>query len=474
MATQKFINNFKVSLAADVQVNDTVIQLSSAIGLPVLAAGEFFTLTLFRLNGIQESGWEVVKVTSRAGVNCTVEREYEGAAKSQFLIADTVVEARPTATALNLKADKTALAIALACQYRNSMAIMNSGVWSPEVTGWHRITLVGASGSGAIAIALNGEMAGASGATTGGTVILTFFATVGESYTLLLGTKGASKVLATTISVNTTLAGANATDSSFIGPGVNMVAGGGKGGIAVVSSTTTLTVASPVGGTASGGDFNLTGGLSGTISLSSTNKRAAAATGGASSPYKSNGNASGNIVLNTSYASPSFAAIATGGAAVGNSSGAVNKTTSGGAATGGAGVGAPSAAVTGGTATSGGAAISATFLDKLISTPLNFTSAGSDGFVNSSTNPENAGKGGGTGAVAKTTANNYQTGSTLLMAGTGALAGILDTNGEILTTGAATRGGASGSMAFMSTQTSVIVDLATGAGGDAYAIIESP
>lgn len=112
MPTQRFVNNFRTSITATFGVADTFLNLTSVAGLPTLTGGDFFTLTLFRLTGVQESGWEVVKVTSITGNQCTVERSYEGAAASQFLVAGTVVEARWTAKAGLDKADKAALGTA--------------------------------------------------------------------------------------------------------------------------------------------------------------------------------------------------------------------------------------------------------------------------------------------------------------------------------------------------------------------------
>ncbi|HVH92504.1 MAG TPA: tail fiber domain-containing protein [Candidatus Acidoferrum sp.] len=101
---QTFINNFRTTIAATFGASDTMLQLLSSTGLPDLGVGEWYLLTLFRLDGVEESGHEVVKVTARTGNQLTVVRGWEGAAPSQFLTGD-IVAARITTTSLNGKAD---------------------------------------------------------------------------------------------------------------------------------------------------------------------------------------------------------------------------------------------------------------------------------------------------------------------------------------------------------------------------------
>lgn len=113
MGTQLFINNFRTSVAATFGATDTTLQLSSAAGLPDLTGDQFYKLTLFRINGVEESGHEVVTVTARTGTQCTVVRSVEGAPASQFL-AGSVVAARVTAQSMMDKADAVSTATALA------------------------------------------------------------------------------------------------------------------------------------------------------------------------------------------------------------------------------------------------------------------------------------------------------------------------------------------------------------------------
>lgn len=102
---QLFTNNFRTTVAATFGITDTNLTVSGVEGLPDLGAGDFYLLTLFRLNGVEESGHEVIKVTSRAGLILGgITRSFEGAAASQFLAGDAVA-ARITKATLEGKAD---------------------------------------------------------------------------------------------------------------------------------------------------------------------------------------------------------------------------------------------------------------------------------------------------------------------------------------------------------------------------------
>lgn len=120
--TQRFVNNFGTTLAATLGASDTFMGVASTDGLPSLGPGEFCLLTLYRGYGIEESGYEVVKVTAIAPKQLTVERAYEGAAPSLFL-AGTRVEARNTARSMEAKLDKN-VGDAIA----NSIAVLRSDV----------------------------------------------------------------------------------------------------------------------------------------------------------------------------------------------------------------------------------------------------------------------------------------------------------------------------------------------------------
>ena len=97
--TQRFINNYSTTITQTFGAADTFLNVESVAGLPVLAAGEFFLLTVFNKVGANESAHEVVRVTAWVGNQLTVVRGIEGAAPAQFLAGDRV-EARLTAGTL--------------------------------------------------------------------------------------------------------------------------------------------------------------------------------------------------------------------------------------------------------------------------------------------------------------------------------------------------------------------------------------
>ena len=118
---QKFVNNFSSTVAQTLGVSDTFLTIAAGDGakLPSLAVDDFVLVTLYRLDGVVESGHEVVKCTSITGDMLTIERSVEGAAASQFLIGDKV-QARATAATfdqlqvnIGSKADSTAVTEAL-------------------------------------------------------------------------------------------------------------------------------------------------------------------------------------------------------------------------------------------------------------------------------------------------------------------------------------------------------------------------
>lgn len=97
----RFINNYATTLAAQINETDTTIVVTH--GLPALANGEYFLLTLFNKTGVTESNWEIVKVTSTGvsgGTTLTIERAQEGTNANPF-VAGTKVEMRLTAGSLS-------------------------------------------------------------------------------------------------------------------------------------------------------------------------------------------------------------------------------------------------------------------------------------------------------------------------------------------------------------------------------------
>lgn len=98
--TQLFKNNAVSALVGAIAVADTVFNVANGELFPAPAAGEFFLITLIRLdtNG-NESGWEIVKVTARTGNTLTVVRAQEGTT-DQSWPDGTLVDARLTAGSL--------------------------------------------------------------------------------------------------------------------------------------------------------------------------------------------------------------------------------------------------------------------------------------------------------------------------------------------------------------------------------------
>lgn len=113
--TQKFINNYSTTVAQTFGSGDTYLRVASPVGLPVLGVGEYFLLTVFRKEGQNESGHEVVKVTEVVSDQLTVQRSIEGAAASTFIVGDRV-EARLTAGSLDSFTDAAQAAAAAPVQ----------------------------------------------------------------------------------------------------------------------------------------------------------------------------------------------------------------------------------------------------------------------------------------------------------------------------------------------------------------------
>lgn len=81
----KLINNFATTLNGAITETATTIMLNK--GLPPLASGDYYLLTLFNKVGATELDWEIVKVTSTGavgGATLTVERGQEGTTAKAF------------------------------------------------------------------------------------------------------------------------------------------------------------------------------------------------------------------------------------------------------------------------------------------------------------------------------------------------------------------------------------------------------
>ncbi|MRW82880.1 hypothetical protein GJ698_02090 [Pseudoduganella sp. FT26W] len=352
---------------------------------------------------------------------------------------------------------------------RNTQVLKASTVWAAQITGWHTVMLVGAAGSGACAIGVGGARAAASGSSTAGIVLKTFYATAGDTYTLVLGARGASVTTPST-GANVALNGNDAVDSTFVGGSVSLTAGGGKKGNATVGSTSSTVAAGAVGGTASGGDYNFPGSPSGsvTITMSGAGIQCNGASGGAAPPYKGSANKSGDVQV-TSGGGGSIMA-ASGGAGVGGKSGNVTLTNDM-SASAGANAYSPSANVTNsvlGTAP----VIDTDFLNILLSIPLNLTGASTNAVQNATSGTASSGAGTG-GTIGSGIPTTIGSGSASMLGGTGGVTCQTGSSGMTMSSGDSTYGGGTGGVS-LSSGSLVSATLTSGNGGQAFAVIISP
>ena len=319
-----------------------------------------------------------------------------------------------------------------------TLAFESSGTFTAVKTGWHRVTVVGGGGSGALSWRDVDTQQRATGGGAGGFALKEFWAAAGASYTVTVGAGGTTPGSRTT---NGVTAGSAGGTSSFVGPGVSITCTGGTGGTAVNGTVGTTTGAA--GGTATGGDVNYTGGASGNVQNTGTGL---AASGGGAVGVRATGAASGAAVAGGSYAA------ATGGAGTGGSSGAAtsssaNSRTGGG---GSAGAGTDCTNNVGGAAGAGFTSLTVSQLN----------SAGGD--ATSGTAGAVAGNGGGGSGAGGT-----GTGTPSIFAGSGACA---NTNNSA-TSVAGGRGAGSGAVALY--DATLTPYTATGrAGGAGLVIVE--
>ncbi|MGE0333106.1 MAG: hypothetical protein AB7P37_20690 [Ramlibacter sp.] len=172
-----------------------------------------------------------------------------------------------------------------------------------------RVRVGGAGGSGAVNVQAAGRWV-AHGGAGGGYAEKIFDVVAGTTYTITIGAGGVSVTRST---VGVTAGNAGGT-SSF---GAVCSATGGAGGTANAVSNTPPAL--PAGGVGVGGDINLTGGSTGTVTFHSADSNAFATGGGSAATWMGNGFASGNITSASTQAQ-----CASGGAGIGGRSGSVN------------------------------------------------------------------------------------------------------------------------------------------------------
>jgi hypothetical protein len=349
------------------------------------------------------------------------------------------------------RANGQALAVAAQPSFRVSRSLTSSGTFTAPTTGWLRITHSGASGNGGAALGSTGvHSVAASGGATGGLCVKTVWAQAGDVFTATLAAGGTAISISAPGTVQQGNAGGN---SSVTGPGgLNMVANGGQGGKATIVTSGAAVAAAAVGGTASGGDLNFSGGGSG-IATSGTALSSMAATGGGAIPWGGVGYSSGAATA----ANSSFSMAATGGAGVGGGSGSA---TGASAVSAGGGSASASAASITTSGTPGAAEITN-------STPLLLNGQG--GGTGSAVSSGAGGNGAGSGAAyyPSMSSSSISSGTGGVLAGTGGVVGY-GASGS-LTASVSTLGGAVGGVAMSTTSTGTV---AVSAGANAVAIFE--
>jgi hypothetical protein len=225
-------------------------------------------------------------------------------------------------------------------QFRTVAHLASSGSWVAPARGIARITLRGADGSGAVALALDDAVSSAvaSGGAAGGLCIKTIRVEAGDTFLATLGSGGA---LVSTTTAGSRINGNAGGTSTVTGPNTSMTANGGAGGNGGYVASGTVSAAGAAGGTASGGDANYPGGGSGTAAV--TGVCGVAATGGGAVALNGVSYSSGNA---TAATTGGRLGAASGGAGTGGSSGAALANASSPATTGGAGAAGASAAAT--------------------------------------------------------------------------------------------------------------------------------
>jgi hypothetical protein len=198
--------------------------------------------------------------------------------------------------------------------FRNSRVFTANGTFTPVTTGLHRVTVVGRGGLGG-GIYLGTGSVQITGGGAGGLAQSVITLSAGTTYTATVAPGGfffisAANDITTFQRARDILAQFGAT--SFSGSGITTITAnaGEHGNLTTSTSGTTL---GGLGGTASGGQINITGGSAGSITITTGGGRGC--TGGGAVGWRGVGYSSGNITLSatTHY-------VSTGGAGIGGGS----------------------------------------------------------------------------------------------------------------------------------------------------------
>lgn len=207
--------------------------------------------------------------------------------------------------------------------------IGESKTFTSPITGRVKVILTGGGGQGAFLANASGtptsNYGDGTGGGAGGYSEKTFNVTAGETFTVTIGAGGATTLAMNDIS--SSRVGNNGGNSSFVtasaAESVNMAANGGGGGQYSSQTSSAITTAGGAGGTASGGDFNYTGGTGGSVTRVANNQANAMTTGGGAVALYGTAFRGGNITISVAYNGNYFIG-ATGGAGVGGSGGDIN------------------------------------------------------------------------------------------------------------------------------------------------------
>jgi len=209
--------------------------------------------------------------------------------------------------------------------------IGESKTFTAPKTGRIKVIITGGGGQGAFlhntSSTLRNNQGDATGGGAGGYSEKTFNVTAGETFTVTIGSGGATTL--SMDSINSNRVGNNGGNSSFVtvsaAESVNMVANGGGGGQFSASTSSAVTTAGGTGGTASGGDFNYTGGAGGSISRVADCPNNAVTTGGGAVALYGTAYRGGNVTI-TGALGTSHKGMGTGGAGIGGQGGDIIET----------------------------------------------------------------------------------------------------------------------------------------------------
>jgi len=210
-----------------------------------------------------------------------------------------------------------------------------SKTWTVPTTGKIKVVLTGGGGQGAFVpnkqITISSNYGSGTGGGGGGYSEKVIDVTAGETFTVTIGAGGFNSIAVNSLSALTN--GTSGGNSSFVtasaAESVNMIANGGGGGQAQAQTNADHIVAGGLGGTASGGTANYTGGAGGIITRDSGanyNQYNAYVTGGGSVSIYGTAYHGGNI---DHGAGNYHRMLSTGGAGVGGHGGFADSTGTG-------------------------------------------------------------------------------------------------------------------------------------------------